>query len=104
MALWLARPSLAPPFKVVDDYTSELQVGELLGGEEGKATALEKQRKRQRSWMERDSAVDCATWQPEKRPRLASYHFCRYLDNQASVGVSVGLSRRSAQGIWTPRF
>lgn len=80
--------------KVVEDYTDEIEVAEMTGGQAAADQALESRRKRQRAWADRSADSNPSEWRALKRPRVATYNFIRYLDNQVTCLRSLGLCYR----------
>lgn len=73
--------------QVVSDYISEVDVAQAAGADV--QAEVDARQKRQRAWLARGEATSCKgqSWQAPKRPRLASYTWARYLDNQVCRGL-----------------
>lgn len=80
-------------FLVCEDYTDEVDVAVLVGGEAAGALVRAEQEKRQRAWVERSTDSAPSAWRAAKRPRTASHIFIRYLDNQVLRATGEGLAQ-----------
>ena len=69
----------------MEDYTDDVEIAAILGGDEAAEVAAQQRQKRQAAWVEKGESTDAKDWRPAKRPRVASFAFLRLLDNQACL-------------------
>lgn len=74
---------------VVEDYTDEVCVAEMTGGDDFARKETENRKRRQQAWADRQPNSTAKEWRPTKRPRVSSYNFIRYIDNQATLVITL---------------
>lgn len=75
--------------QVVEDYTDEVCVAEMIGGDDLARKETESRKRRQQAWSDRQPNSTAKEWRPTKRPRVSSYNFIRYIDNQATLVITL---------------